>query len=90
MKQRIQRTALVSLVSVLALASQAVFAQNGSLQQLQSRFSAADTNHDGKLTKSEAKSGMPRVAQYFEQIDVENTGSVTLEQIESFMAKQKK
>jgi len=55
-------------------------------QIIAARFQAADTNHDGKLTLEEAKAGMPRVAAVFSQIDVENKGYVTLEQIQAFAA----
>ena len=34
----------------------------------------------------EVKAGMPRVAKVFSQIDVENKGYVTLEQIQAFAA----
>lgn len=56
------------------------------MQQLQTRFAAANTTHDGKLTLAQAQTGMPRVAQYFDQIDTQKQGYVTLTQIEQFMA----
>jgi hypothetical protein len=56
-----------------------------ALQQLQSRFAAANTTHDGKLTKAQAAQGMPMVARNFEQIDTQQAGFVTLPQIEQFM-----
>ncbi len=66
-------------------------AQNGTTQkQLASRFAAADTDHDGKLTRSEADAGMPRVASRFDEIDAAHTGYVTLEQIQKFVAALKK
>jgi len=82
-------TALSVVFSVL-LATQPAFAQNDMMQKVQARFTAADKDHDGKLSKEEAKAGMPRVAQYFDQIDTEHTGYVTFEQITAFMAKQKR
>src|SRR5262245_10174649 len=33
------------------------------------RFTSADTNKDGKLTREEAEKGMPGVARRFDQID---------------------
>ncbi|MGE8453415.1 MAG: hypothetical protein ACN6OP_22970, partial [Pseudomonadales bacterium] len=33
------------------------------------RFKAADVNHDGKLSREEAKAGMPEVYKRFDQID---------------------
>jgi Ca2+-binding EF-hand superfamily protein len=55
-------------------------------QKIAARFQDANKNHDGKLTLEEAKAGMPRVAKVFSQIDVENKGFVTLEQIQAFAA----
>jgi Ca2+-binding EF-hand superfamily protein len=82
--------AILSLISLLALSSQPALAQGNMLKQLEARFGAADKDHDGKLSKAEAKAGMPRVAQHFEKIDADNTGFITLAQIEAFMAQQKK
>ena len=61
-----------------------------AMEQLQSRFSTANTTHDGKLTKDQAATGMPRVAQHFDEIDTQKLGYVTLAQIEQFMMSQRK
>ena len=59
-----------------------VYADDAKLnQELAAKFKAADVNHDGKLTLAEAKVGMPRVAAHFSDIDTQNRGYVTLEQI---------
>jgi len=55
---------------------------------LQKRFTAADTNADGRLSRDEAKAGMPRIYRNFDAIDTEKTGSVSLEQIAAFAEKQ--
>ena len=55
------------------------------MAQVQSRFAAANTTHDGKLTREQAQAGMPRVAQHFDEIDTQKAGFVTLAQIEDFM-----
>ncbi|QYD69780.1 EF-hand domain-containing protein [Paraburkholderia edwinii] len=60
------------------------------MQQLQERFTAANTTRDGKLTKQQAQLGMPRVAQHFDQIDTQKVGYVTLPQIEQFLATQRR
>ena len=87
------------LIAILALciASTGVMAQTapqamaGSprmermMQQLQERFAAANTTHDGKLTLAQAQTGMPMVAKHFDQIDTQKNGYVTLPQIEAFM-----
>lgn len=56
-----------------------------AMQMLQSRFQAANTTHDGKLTRDQAAAGMPRVAQHFDEIDTQKNGYVTLPQIQAFM-----
>ncbi|MBV8271550.1 MAG: EF-hand domain-containing protein [Cupriavidus sp.] len=48
------------------------------------KFKAADTNHDGKLTREEAKEGMPEVYKRFDQIDVKKKGYVTERQIGAY------
>lgn len=64
-------------------------ARQGKMRaELQKRFTAADTNADGKLSRNEAKAGMPRVYGNFDAIDVEKTGAVSLEQIAAFSAKR--
>lgn len=55
---------------------------------LQKRFTAADTNADGRLSRDEARAGMPRVYRSFDAIDAEKTGAITLEQILAFAATQ--
>jgi hypothetical protein len=65
------------------------FAQTTMRQQVETRFAAADVNHDGKLSRSEAQAGMPRVATYFDAIDTGHHGYVTFEQIEQFAVQHK-
>lgn len=82
---------LAPIVLALALApSLALAADNASAHrmdaQLEQRFSKADADHDGKLTPAEAKAGMPRIAQVFDQIDTEHVGYITLDQIKAFVA----
>jgi hypothetical protein len=76
----------VMLLMVAAAVSCADRHSKPDPQKIAERFQAADTNHDEKLTLEEAKAGMPRVAAVFSQIDVENKGYVTLEQIQAFAA----
>lgn len=78
----------ICLMLVAALMASSAFAQDARMQQLQSRFEAADTNHDGKLTRAEAQAGMPRVARNFDQIDAGHKGYVTLDDIAQYAAKR--
>lgn len=57
--------------------------------QLAQRFAAADTNADGRLSRDEAKAGMPRVYRAFNAIDSTHAGSITLAQIEAHLASQR-
>ncbi|SDD03375.1 hypothetical protein [Paraburkholderia lycopersici] len=85
---------VAAAVSVPASAQTPPGAANGTrgnarlermMAQVQSRFAAANTTHDGKLTREQAQAGMPRVAQHFDEIDTQKAGFVTLAQIEDFM-----
>jgi Ca2+-binding EF-hand superfamily protein len=51
--------------------------------QVKERFTAADSNADGKLTREEAKLGAPQVFEHFEFIDADNDGFVTLKELEA-------
>lgn len=82
---------VAAAVCVPASAQTTPFGANGGarvermMAQVQSRFAAANTTHDGKLTRDQARSGMPMVAQHFDEIDTQQAGFVTLAQIEDFM-----
>lgn len=50
-------------------------------QQVTKQFQAADANGDGKLSKEEAKVGMPGVYRNFERIDTKGQGFITQEDL---------
>jgi len=52
-------------------------------QEIAQRFAMCDTNHDGKLTMSEAKGCMPRIYDHFSYIDSTNKGYVTVAEIQA-------
>ena len=56
--------------------------------QLENRFAAADTNGDGKLTRGEAKAGMPGVYRHFDAIDAGHSGYVTKDEIMATIKKR--
>ncbi len=79
-------TGLASLVFSLGSVSMASANDNmpappSNKQEVEARFKAADTNHDGKITLEEAKAGLPRVAMAWDKIDVDKKGYVTLDQL---------
>lgn len=45
------------------------------------RFKEADADHDGKLTREEARVGMPEVYKRFDQLDTRKRGYVTERQV---------
>ncbi len=75
--------AAATLMSTLGAAHAQSAAQ---IAMVESRFAAADKNHDGKLTLAEAEAGMPRVAKNFSKIDSAGKGYVTLDEIKAAMA----
>lgn len=81
--------ALAALV-LMAAASAALAQDEGNgrgaqmAAKMQARFAAADTNHDGRLTRDEAKSGMPFVYKHFDDIDKQKAGSITMADIAAY------
>lgn len=54
--------------------------------QFDQQFDAVDTNHDGKISKSEAKLQAPAVAEAFEHIDTNHDGYLSKQEIKTFTA----
>ena len=87
-----RRTAAVLAVAVAAsTAATATFAQASNPDrgrqmagELQKRFNAADANHDGRLTRDEAKNGMPFVYKHFDEIDTARSGAISMAEIGAF------
>jgi Ca2+-binding EF-hand superfamily protein len=52
-------------------------------KEIAQRFAKCDTNHDGKLTREEAKGCMPRIYDHFSYIDSANKGYLTVAEIEA-------
>ncbi len=55
--------------------------QQPSKQQVDEMFKAADANGDGKLSKEEAKTGMPGVYRNFDRIDTTGKGFITTDDL---------
>jgi hypothetical protein len=56
---------------------------------LAQRFEAANTTHDGKLTREQAEAGgMKRIADHFDDIDTGKKGYVTIDDIKAWAQTQ--
>ena len=74
----------VSFTFFVLITSTQVFADNVTKdQEIKKRFAKCDKNHDGKLTKAEAKGCMPRIYDHFDYVDSAGNGYVTVAQIEA-------
>jgi Ca2+-binding EF-hand superfamily protein len=68
-----------------------VMAQDAKqIQLLEQRFKAANKSGDGKLTREEAKAGMPKVARNFDKLDIDHKGYLTVEDIKAAMKAEAK
>lgn len=52
-------------------------------REIAQRFAKCDINHDGKLTKDEAKGCMPRIYDHFSYLDSGNKGYLTVAEIQA-------
>ena len=73
----------------LAQAQDTKPARGDMAEKMKERFAAADKNGDGKLTRDEAKAGMPFVYKHFDEIDKAHSGAITMADIAAF-AKEKR
>ena len=74
----------VLFTTLVLITSTQVFADNVTKdQEIKQRFAKCDKNHDGKLTKAEAKGCMPRIYDHFDYVDSAGNGYVTVAQIEA-------
>ena len=46
-------------------------------EQMKERWNKLDTNHDGKISRDEAKLGAPKMAEHFGQLDTNSDGQLT-------------
>ena len=53
-------------------------------KKMQEHFKAADKNSDGKISREEASTSMPRVSKRFDEIDANKDGLVTKEEMRAF------
>lgn len=49
---------------------------------VEDRLQAADTNQDGAIDRAEAEAGLPRVAQFFDRLDADGNGRLTVDEVQ--------
>lgn len=87
---RIARTVLIVAVGLglpmWASAQAGVGRLASKLDVVSKNFDAADRDHDGLLTKDEAKAGnVPFIARHFDQIDREHRGKVSKQDVAAYL-----
>jgi hypothetical protein len=89
--QRLLLAAFAALLPTAAALAQTADAGRAAQMQaeLKKRFTAADANGDGQLTREEAQGRMPRVHQDFDAIDATHKGFVTLADIQAYAVAQR-
>jgi hypothetical protein len=76
-------------IRILATCALSVFTMSTSAdnasknREIAERFVKCDINHDGKLTREEAKGCMPRIYSHFGYIDSSNKGYLTVAEIQA-------
>jgi len=82
---------IVAMIPATAALAQSADAGRAAQMQaeLQKRFTAADVNGDGRLTRDEAKGKMPLVFKHFDEIDAAHSGSVSMADIQAYAIAQR-
>lgn len=55
--------------------------------RLQERFLGSDKDNDGSISREEAFETMPQIARHFSQVDLNNDGVITLNELEAAQAR---
>ena len=76
-------TTLALTIAILLTPISAIADDASKNQEIAQRFAKCDTNHDGKLTKAEAKGCMPRIYDHFNYLDSGNKGYLTVAEIQA-------
>lgn len=76
----------LTLLSIACLAFADGVDRHSGGEKLREKFAAADTDHDGALSRAEAAAGMPRVAKHFDEIDANHDGKLSFAEIASYLA----
>lgn len=60
------------------------------VEKFAEKFGAADSNHDGFLTRDEAAKGLPRIAKHFDTVDTDHDGKLSPQEVAQFLAVKRK
>ncbi|HEY9131848.1 MAG TPA: EF-hand domain-containing protein [Dyella sp.] len=77
------------LTIVLALTAGCASSGGRMAQKAQERFTSADTNQDGYLSRDEAQRGMPRLAEHFDEIDTDRDGRLSKAEILAYVQQRR-
>ena len=80
------RYSLLGLILISGLTMAA--APDNSEARFEERFRAADKDNNGKLSRAEAYAAFPRAPEYFDEIDSNKDGQVTLKEVKAAMQKR--
>jgi Ca2+-binding EF-hand superfamily protein len=96
MTKRTHKVARVLAGAVLAgatlslTACAAAAARIDRADQMKERFDAADTDHDGYISRDEAGKGLPRIAAHFDDADANRDGKLSKDEIADYLRSQRK
>jgi Ca2+-binding EF-hand superfamily protein len=86
------KTVALAVLAALSLSACATTSESRSqkiAEKAQERFSAADSNHDGYLSRDEASAGTPRLAAHFDEIDSNGDGQLSKEEILAYLKQRR-
>lgn len=93
MSQTLSKGVAVALVYFACLELGGCAMAGGHRQQMaqkaEERFAAADANHDGYLSRDEAQSGMPRIAEHFDDIDADHDRQLSKAEILAYLKQRR-
>ena len=53
--------------------------------KMREKFDAADTDHDGLISRDEAAKGLPHIAKHFDAIDANHDGKLSMQELTQFV-----
>lgn len=77
--------ALLAGVALSTTACVAAASRAGRAEQMKERFDAADTDHDGYISREEAEKGLPRIASHFDDADSNHDGKLSQDEIAAYL-----